>query len=78
MGVHGSRPRSAPTLGSETVQIASTRFCPLSFALNPTVVTLAMLSVDMDQNSPDQRDRCRQRRHPEEAGSGYMPPLTGS
>jgi len=48
MGVHGSRPRSVPTLGSETVQIASTRFCPLSFALNPTVVTLAMLSVDMD------------------------------
>ena len=43
MGGHGSRPRSVPTLGSETVQIASTRFCPLSFALNPTVVTLAML-----------------------------------
>ena len=45
MGGHGSRPRSVPTLGSETVQIASTRFCPLSFALNPTVVTLAMLSI---------------------------------
>ena len=71
MGGHGSRPRSVPTLGSKTVQIASTRFCSLSFDLNPTVVTLAMLSDDMDQNSPDQRGRYCQRRCPEEVGASY-------
>ena len=71
MGVRGSHSRSVPTLGSETVQIASIRFCSLSCALNPTVVTLAMLSDDMDQNSPDQRGRYCQRRCPEEVGASY-------
>ena len=47
MGVHGSCPRSVPTLGSETVQIASTRSCLPSFAVNQIVATLAALSADM-------------------------------
>ena len=68
MGVHSSCPRSIPTLGSETVQIASTRSCLPSFAVNQIVATLAVLSADMGRNSPDQRDRRRQRRCPEEAG----------
>ena len=47
MGVHSSCPRSIPTLGSETVQIASTRSCLPSFAVNQIVATLAALSADM-------------------------------
>ena len=54
MEVHGSCPRSVPTLRSETVQIASTRSCLPSFAVNQIVATL---STDMGRKSPDQRDR---------------------
>ena len=72
MEVHGSRPRSVPTLRSETVQIASIRSCLPSFAVNQIVATL---SADMGRNSPDQRDRVFNADVQKKRGSSYkLPP----